>query len=36
MKCQVCRQATPLRKISIYREYSLYHCESCDTMFWIP
>ena len=36
MKCQVCRQATPIRKISIHREYSLYHCETCYTMFWIP
>ena len=36
MKCQVCLQATPIRKINIHREYSLYHCETCDTMFWIP
>ncbi len=36
MKCQICRQATSAWKISIHREYSLYHCETCDAMFWLP
>jgi 2-polyprenyl-3-methyl-5-hydroxy-6-metoxy-1,4-benzoquinol methylase len=36
MRCQVCRQEAATRKTSIYREYSLYHCEICDAMFWIP
>jgi 2-polyprenyl-3-methyl-5-hydroxy-6-metoxy-1,4-benzoquinol methylase len=36
MKCQVCQQETNAKRISIYKEYSLYHCESCGTMFWVP
>ncbi len=36
MICPICERETVANLISTYREYKLYHCAICDSMFWLP
>ena len=36
MKCPICEQEAVTNLISTYKEYKLYNCSVCDSMFWLP
>ena len=34
--CEICKLGIDSKPIAKYKTYSLYHCKTCDTMFWYP
>lgn len=36
MQCAICGQEIDSKPLAEYKEYKLYHCKTCDAMFWHP
>lgn len=36
MNCAICEPEMDTKPLYNYKDYKLYHCQSCDVMFWHP